>query len=59
MIVMVLAVVVIFALTYFAYQYITSLDVEKLENIFEKKIPVIAGCVGVTLIVVIFIIVNF
>lgn len=59
MIRIILGLVVIFMCTYFGYRYITGLDVEKLENIFDNKLPVIAGCVAVTMVIVTFIIVVF
>lgn len=59
MIRIILGLVVIFMCTYFGYRYITGLDVEKLENIFDNKLPVIAWCVAVTMVIVTFIIVVF
>lgn len=59
MIRIILGLVVIFMCTYFGYRYITGLDVEKLENFFEKKLPVLAGCVAVTIAIVSFIIIVF
>lgn len=59
MITIILGFVVIFTLIYFAYQYITNIDIEKLEFILDKKLPTLAVCLFTTIIIVVLIIVNF
>lgn len=56
---MIFSVILIFTLVCLGYVWATSLSVETLETLLEDTLPVIAGCLVVTITIISFIIINF